>query len=315
MTTIQHTDGLVAALFTPLHADGSVHYELLPGLVEHLISSGITGIFICGSNGEGPNLTLEERMKVSETVVRAGAGRMRMIVHVGHASIAEARKLARHAQEIGADAISSVAAFYFKPDSVKNLADCMTEIAAGAPQLPFYYYHIPSLTGFSVDVLDFMAIAEKQIPNFAGVKYTAATLWEYQSCLHYREGHYDVLYGFDENHLPALAMGAKGAIGSTFNFAAPFYLKVREYFEAGEIEHARKQMLFCVEMVRIVVQFPPIPAQKAVMKMLGFDMGPCRLPLVALTDDQYGSLQRQLTEIGFFTLLSTGDAVTVPSKN
>ena len=309
MQTIHHTDGLIAALFTPLHPDGSVHYELLPALVGHLIRTGISGIFICGSNGEGPNLTLEERMKVSETVIHAGKGRLRMIVHVGHASIAEARKLARHAQETGADAISSVAAFYFKPTSVQNLADCMTDIASGAPELPFYYYHIPTLTGFSVDVLDFMRIAGKQIPNFAGVKYTASTLWEYQECLNFDNGKYDVLYGFDENHLPALAMGARGCIGSTFNFAAPFYLKVREYFEGGQIEKTRKQMLFCVEMVRIVVQYPPIPAQKAVMKMLGFDMGPSRLPLVALPDDQYNALHRQLTDIGFFRYLATGDII------
>ncbi|WP_353719155.1 dihydrodipicolinate synthase family protein [Dyadobacter sp. 676] len=310
MNTIQHTDGLIAALFTPFHSDGSVHYELLPPLAEHLISSRISGIFICGSNGEGPNLTLEERMRIAETVIDAGKGRLRNIVHVGHASIAEARKLARHAQEAGADAISSVAAFYFKPTSVQNLADCMTDIAAGAPQLPFYYYHIPSLTGFSVDVLDLMGIAKKQIPNFAGIKYTAATLWEYQECLNFDQGRYDVLYGFDENHLPALAMGAKGAIGSTFNFAAPFYLKVREYFEAGDMERARRQMLFCVEMVRIVVQYPPIPAQKAVMKMLGFDMGPCRLPLTALPDDQYEALRRQLAGIGFFDQLNAERSIT-----
>jgi N-acetylneuraminate lyase len=82
MNTIQHTDGLIAALFTPFHPDGSVHYELLPALVDHLISTGISGIFICGSNGEGPNLTLEERMQVSEKVIHAGKGRLRMIVHV-----------------------------------------------------------------------------------------------------------------------------------------------------------------------------------------------------------------------------------------
>ena len=67
-------------------------------------------------------------------------------------------------------------------------------------------------------------------------------------------------------------------------------------------------MLFCVEMVRVVVQYPPIPAQKAVMKMLGFDMGPCRLPLEVLSDDQYQALHRQLTDIGFFKFLPNGEA-------
>jgi N-acetylneuraminate lyase len=311
---IKHTNGLISALFTPLHPDGSIHLELIPALVDHLIDTGNTGIFVCGSNGEGPNLTLEERMQVAAAVMRAAGERLRIIVHVGHASIAESRKLASHASSIGAHAISSVAAFYFKPTSVQNLADCMTEIASAAPDLPFYYYHVPTLTGISVDVLEFIKLAESQIPNFAGVKYTATTLWEYQSCLNYKNGKYDILYGFDENHLPALAMGAKGSIGSTFNFAAPLFLVVRECFESGRLAEAQKVMLLLVQMIQIVVAFPPIPAQKAVMKMLGFDMGPSRLPLVALTEEQSQSLFQQLSEIRFFEYLKNPQALLTPSK-
>ncbi len=311
---IKHINGLISALFTPLHPNGSLHLELIPALIDHLVDTGVTGIFVCGSNGEGPNLTLEERMQVADAVVREARQRLHIIVHVGHASIAESRKLAGHASSIGAHAISSVAAFYFKPTSVQNLADCMTEIASGAPDLPFYYYHIPTLTGISVDVLEFMKLAEIQIPNFAGVKYTAATLWEYQSCLNYKNGKYDILYGFDENHLPALSIGARGAIGSTFSFAAPLYLVVRTLFETGRLAEAQKLMLFLVEMIRIVVSFPPIPAQKAVMKMIGFDMGPCRLPLEVLTEDQYQSLFRQLSEIDFFEYLKNHEALLTPSK-
>jgi N-acetylneuraminate lyase len=296
----KHTDGLISALFTPLLSDGQVNYELIPSLVEHLIKIGNTGVFICGSNGEGPNLTLEERMQITELILSVNNKRLKTIVHVGHASIAEARKLARHAADYGSDAISSVAGFYFKPDSVQNMVDCMAEIASGAPELPFYYYHIPTLTGITLDTYRLMELAEQQIPNFAGVKFTSASLWEFMACLNYKDKKYDVMYGFDENHLGALSLGAKGAIGSTFCFAAPLYLELRNSFESGQIELARSQMLFIVKMIRIVINFPPIPAQKSVMKMIGFDMGPCRLPLKALTKTEEDLLFQQLSDIGFF---------------
>ena len=195
--------GLIAAAFTPFNEDGSLNLGLVPALVEKLSQDGLKGIFVCGSNGEGPNMTTEERMKVAEAFVKAANKRLLIIVHVGHSSIAESKKLAVHAQAIGADAFSSVAAFYFKPTSVETLVHCMAEIASGAPQLPFYYYHIPILTGVGMDMIDFLKYAGNLIPNLAGIKYTSATIHEYQSCLELDNGRFDVLFGFDELLLPA----------------------------------------------------------------------------------------------------------------
>ena len=154
--------GLIAAAFTPFHEDGSLNLGLVPALVEKLLQDGLKGIFVCGSNGEGPNMTTEERMKVTEAFVKAANKRLLIIVHVGHSSIAESKRLAVHAQAIGADAFSSVAAFYFKPTSVETLVHCMAEIASAAPQLPFYYYHIPILTGVGMDMIDFLKITEDE---------------------------------------------------------------------------------------------------------------------------------------------------------
>lgn len=130
-------EGLIAATFTPFYEDGSLNTQMIPPLVDKLAKDGLKGIFVCGSNGEGPNMTLEERKLVAETFVKAAGGRLKIIVHVGHSSIADARSLATHAAAIGADAFSSVAAFYFKPASVQILADCMSDIASAAPELPF----------------------------------------------------------------------------------------------------------------------------------------------------------------------------------
>jgi N-acetylneuraminate lyase len=296
-------EGLIAAAFTPFHEDGSLKLELVPSLVDKLYADGVKGIFVCGSNGEGPNMTTEERMKVAGAFVKAAAKRLLIIVHVGHSSISEARLLAAHAAEIGADAFSSVAAFYFKPVSEENLADCMMSIASAAPELPFYYYHIPHLTGVGMDMIEFLKYAGPRIPNLAGIKYTASTLQEYQACLNFEQGKYDILFGLDEMLLPALAIGAKGAIGSTYTFAAPLYHKTVQAFQQGDLAAAREYHSYMVEMIRLLVKYPPIPGQKAIMKMFGFDMGPCRLPLVNLNSAQYDKFNRELTKIDFFKKL------------
>jgi N-acetylneuraminate lyase len=308
------TDGLIAATFTPFHPDGSIHTEMIPVVVEKLVADGLKGIFICGTNGEGPNMTISERMTVAEHFLEAAAGRIKVIVHVGHSSITEARILATHAAAIGSDAISSVSAFYFKPVSTANMVDCMASIAAAAPELPFYYYHIPHLTGVSVDVDDFIRSAGASIPNLAGVKYTATTLHDFQSCHQHWKGRYQMLFGLDEMMLPALSVGASTFIGSTYTFAAPAYLKTIELFRTGQMDAARENHAFLVEMIRVFAKYPPIPAQKAIMKMLGWDFGPTRLPLTTLDAADADRLQRELEAISFFRKVPVRESLSIPSR-
>ena len=295
--------GLIAATFAAYHEDGAVNLEIIPAIVEKMIADGLSGVFICGTNGEGPNLTIEERMAIAEAYVKAVDKRILVLVHVGHSSIAECRKLAAHAEKIGADAISSVAAFYFKPGSVSNLVKSMAQIASAAPNTPFYYYNIPALTGVAMDMIEFLKQAEKQIPTLAGIKYTSATLHEYHACVNYKNGKFDILFGYDEMLLPALAVGAKGAIGSTYTFAAPLYLKVMKLYEEGMREEAAATQLHAVNMVRCLVKYPPIPAQRAIMKMEGFELGTCRLPLEPLNEKETADFKASLEEIDFFNIV------------
>lgn len=296
-------NGLIAATFCFYSPDGQIDLAPIPATVENLISLGMAGVYICGTNGEGPNLTIEERMAIAEAYIAAAGGRIKVFVHVGHASIQEARKLAVHAEKQGADAISSVSAFYFKPATVAALVASMAEIAAAAPKVPFYYYHIPSLTGVGLDMVDFLQQAEKVIPNLAGIKYTAATLHEYQACLNYQSGKFDILFGYDELLLSALAVGAKGAIGSTYTFAAPIYLDLVRKFQSGDIEGARACQLESVKMIRCLGPYSSIPAQRAILKMLGTETGDCRLPLVPLSGEQQNALRSCLKDVGFFQSL------------
>jgi N-acetylneuraminate lyase len=292
--------GLVAATFSPMRPDGSLRLEMAKPVVEHLISSGVKGLYVCGSTGEGPLLSSEERKAAAAAYVEAAAGRLPVVVQVGHSSVNVARSLAAHARQIGADATSAVAPYYFKPQSVAVLVECLAEIAGGAPELPFYYYHIPALSGVNVDMVEFLQQAADKIPNLAGIKYTAPTIDEYQTLLAHEGGRYCILFGRDEMMLSGVAAGAPGFVGSTYNFMAPLYNRLIAAYERGDVAEARRLQGLSVATVRIVCRYRLHAALKAIMGMIGLECGPTRLPIVPLNSTESDNLRRELEAIGFF---------------
>ncbi len=296
--------GLIAAACTPFHQDGSLNLAQVGPVVQHLLRQGVSGLYVCGSTGEGVSLTREERMAVAEAYVREADGVFPVIVQVGHNSLHESRSLAAHAQQIGASGVSANAPSYFKVSTVGLLVDCVEEMAAGAPRLPFYYYHIPQLTGAHVDMVAFLQEASGRVPNLAGLKYTAPTLHEFQRCLELDDGRYDVLWGVDEMLLAAVATGARAAVGSTYNIAAPVYLRMMEAFASGDSQKARKLQSQAVGLVALLAKYPFLPAVKATLRMLGLDVGACRLPLPRLDGQASEDLRRELEAASFFEELS-----------
>ena len=144
---------------------------LLYNVVEHLIRDNVSAFYVCGSTGEGPSLTTEERMAVAKKFVESVKKRLPVVINVGHNSIKEAQKLSENAEKIGADAFSSVPPSYFIISSLDNLMECLAEITSAAPKLPFYYYHIPRLTNVELDMIEFLKTAGELLPNLVGVKY------------------------------------------------------------------------------------------------------------------------------------------------
>lgn len=299
MTTRFH--GLIPATYTPMAADGSVDLTAIPPMVERLLADGVDGLYVCGSTGEGVSLPVDDRKALAEAFLAAVRGRVPVIVHVGHNSLADACGLAEHAANAGAAATSAMPPTYFKINDPKITARCCAEVASAAPSLPFYYYHIPAMTGVAVDVPALLRLAGDNVPNFAGVKYTANTIHEYQECVALDGGRFDVLFGYDEMLLPALAVGARGAVGSTFNIAAPLYRRVIQAFDAGRLPEAREEQLRAITMIRVLMKYPFHPAMKAVMEMLDTPCGACLLPLPALSNADRQALRSDLHAIGFFT--------------
>ncbi len=299
-----HLAGLIAAPYTPMHADGSLNLAMVERQAESLARNGVIGAFVCGTTGEGSSLSLEERFQVAERWMAVAGGDLKIIVSAAHNALPDGRSLAAHAQKIGACAIAANSPNFFKPAGVKELAAFCAEVASAAPALPFYYYHIPSMTGVAFDMVDFLEEASGRIPTLAGVKFTYENLMDYARCLRLQDGRFDMLFGRDEILLSSLVVGARGAIGSTYNYAAPIYQRVLSAFAAGDLDAARRAQERAVELVAVMVKHGGLPAGKAIMKYIGLDCGPVRLPQRNLSEEQCAALFADLERIGAGEYLS-----------
>lgn len=304
--TNQHLSGLIAAPFTPMHPNGSLNPEIIPDYYEMLKANRVKGAFICGSTGEGASMTTREKMIIAEAWGKCTREDKDFIVMplLGGTSLADCRELALHARDTGLNAVSFTSPYYFKPSTVEALAACCYEVAATVPDMPFYYYHIPVLTGVGFPMLDLLKAVDGYIPNFAGIKYTHEDFMDFLSCKHFRDGKYDMLWGRDENMLPALSLGTKASVGSTFNYAAPLYHKLIDAFQNGEMEKAAGYQQQSIDMIRLLGKYGGIATGKAYMKLIGMDCGEFRLPVKNMKETEFEKFSFDTQQIGFSSYCS-----------
>ncbi|HEV7402641.1 MAG TPA: dihydrodipicolinate synthase family protein [Chthoniobacteraceae bacterium] len=293
--------GLVTATHTPFHADGSLNLAVVERQAELMLRWEVGAVFVGGTTGESHSLTVDERRALAQRWSEVVRGtKLRLVVHVGANCVEDARALAAQAEQLGVTAIAAVAPCYFKPRDLDTLIATMAPIAAAAPATPFYYYDIPSMTGLSHSMPDFLESAPARIPTLAGLKFTNPDLMAYQYLLRAGGGKWDVPFGVDEHFLGALAMGARGAVGSGFNFAAPIYQRLMKAFAAGDLAAAREEQFRGVQLIKLFVRHGYMGAAKATMQMLGVDVGPARLPNASLDAEQAKQLRGELEGLGYF---------------
>ena len=302
--THPHVAGLVAAPHTPMHADGSVNMGMIEKQAELLVANGVAGAFVCGTTGEGLSLTVQERLDIAERWQALAGDRLHIIVHVGHLCLKDSQALAAHAQKIGAFGIATIAPCFFRPGTVAELVDYCAEVAAAAPDLPAYYYHIPSMSGANFSMMDFLELASERIPSLGGIKYTYEDLMDFGRCIRFDGGRYNMLFGRDEILLTALSIGAKGAVGSTYNYAAPLYHRIIKAYEAADTESAQADQARAMEMVDVLNRFGGLVAGKVIMSTIGVDCGVVRPPLRNLSSEDRDTIRSELDRIGFFDYCS-----------
>lgn len=295
---MQKLTGLIAAPHTPFDKSGEVNLPVIDQVATLLIKQGVKGVYICGTTGEGLNCSVAERKSVAERWVIAAQGKLSITVHTGALSIADTLELTKHAETLDIFATSIIAPCFFKPGSVDELVDYCSAVAAAAPTKAFYYYH-SGMSGVMFDMEQFLIKADKVIPNLAGIKFNHGDLYEFQRCTRVCGGKFDIPFGVDEFLPGGLAVGAIGAVGSTYNYAGPLYLDIIDAFNKGEQETVTALMDKVIGLIRPLVQYGGVAAGKAAMLLHGIDVGDPRIPIRALSEKEKEDVVAQMKAAGF----------------
>ncbi|MDD6798907.1 MAG: dihydrodipicolinate synthase family protein [Firmicutes bacterium] len=285
--------GIMPALITPIREDGSLNRSAVEAVIDWELSHTITGFYINGATGEGPVLPEKTRRELAEIAVEKTRGRVKIINHIGAPDTLEALRLARHAGEIGCDAVSSVLPnFYFK---------------YGAEQILDYYRRVADISGLPVVVyanglmnvspVDFMRQA-MEIPGVIGVKYTLYDYFDMHRICELNGGDINVFNGPDEMLICGLVMGADGGIGATYNVAPDWFCELYSAYRAGELERAREAQFKIDRMVEILRRYTTISAIKESFRYRGIDAGNAAYPGRVYTSAESAALQNELRAAG-----------------
>ncbi len=292
--------GMIAATFTPMKENGDINYDEIKHYADYIASTPVEGVFVNGTTGEFSSLTVDERKQILKCWVDAAAGRFKVICHVGSNCQRDSMELTAHAAAAGAYGIGCIAPSFFKPATVKDIVDFFAPIAASAPELPFYYYNMPSMTGVNLPVDKILAEGRKVMPNFAGTKFTHNNLMEMGVCINLDGGEFEVLHGYDEILIAGLAMGAKAGVGSTYNYIPAIYDGIFKAMAVNDVDRARELQQKSIKTVEVIIKYGGgVRGGKAIMNLIGIKCGECRSPLSPLSKEEYAALDADLNALGF----------------
>lgn len=278
-----------SALITPTRADESLNLDALEEIVDLQIKDGVEGFYCCGSSGEGLLLTLEERKQVVEHTIRAAAGRVPVIAHVGTIRTRDVIELADHAMKAGAMAVSMIPPYYYK-FSMDEIMGYYEQVIEALPGLPAIVYNIPQFTGVEFNKDNAGRLLAN--PNIVGIKHTSTNLYSLERMGQAFPGK-ALINGFDEQFIAAYAMGAAATIGTTVNLFAPLFLKAREAFQAGDMAAAYRWQHAINHRVEETVKIGIFNAMKYGWTLRGVDCGFCRSPFKPL-DQEARAVMEQL---------------------
>jgi len=287
--------GILPAIITPFNSEGDVELEYLRNVARFQLDKGVHGFFVCGSAGEGPLMSTEEREAVAKALIDEVAGQVPVIVHVGSTNTKEAIELSRHAEKSGAAAVGVVSPFYFKPDP-EGLIEHYGLIAESV-SIPVLAYNIPSLTGFNItpDIVTRLW----GIGNIAGVKDSSGNLIQVREIIENKPKDKTVINGADNLLFAALMVGVDAQISGIANVVPELLVELYNAYKKGEYEKALS-LQSKINAVKRAVEGPPIAPIKAALEMRGVRAGLPKRPLRPLRHSEISGLREKLRSLNLF---------------
>lgn len=279
--------GVFPALLTPFDKNDNINEAALEQLIEMNLQKGVKGFYVGGSTAEVYLLSDEERKYIYKLVKDIVNDRCTLIAHIGCISTRQTIGYGQFVEELGYDAVSSVAPFYYKFtfEEIKKHYFSIVENVS----MPMIVYNFPTFSGVNLTVNNLSEFLKDD--RFIGIKHTSN---DYFAMEQFKTAFSDkVIYnGFDEMFLAGLSMGADGGIGSTFNFMAEKFIKIQKLFTYGKYEKAYKIQQDANKIISALVKVGVFQGEKAVLNMLGIDFGDVRAPFEKLSKENYKNLEK-----------------------
>lgn len=286
--------GAAVAIITPMHADGSVNYDELGRVIEDQIANHTDAIVICGTTGESPTLDHEEHTECIRYTVKKVAGRVPVIAGTGSNDTRYAVQLSQQAQQDGADALLLVTPYYNKTSQTGLIAH-YTAIA-NAVDLPCILYNVPSRTGCNLQPATLAELAK--LPNINAVKEASGNISQVAEVAELCGENLNIYSGNDDQIVPLLALGGKGVISVLSNVAPQYTHDLCAKWFAGDVAGSLAMQLQALPLCKaLFADVNPIPVKWA-MNRLGWQAGPCRLPLVEPSDAVKARLETVMQDFG-----------------
>lgn len=300
-TEVRHPklNGLVAVPYTPFSDKGEIKFEVFEKLYKYLETNHFNGLFVNGTLAEGLSQSCSERKQTAEKWMELASEKMEVTIHIGTGNLQETKELARHAESIGATAISALPPTYHKPATEEALVDYLEQVVTAAPNTRFIYYEYNITTGVYLNIPRFLELANKRIPTLCGLKHTSPELPSLLNCSTVCGEKYQVMYGTTDQYLPTLSLGIPDVI--TAPFMGTFFHDIKTAYNHGNMQEAQKIQRRAQQLYNIQSKFHPgIPGSKALFELLtGIEVGPPRLPLHGLSREKRAKLSAALQEVGF----------------
>lgn len=285
--------GVMPALITPLSGDETVNVSVLKDLIAHLLDQGADGFYVAGATGEGISLKREVREHLAEESVKAVGGKKPVIVHIAAPVFPDAIALAKHAEKVGADAISAIPPIFYGYDE-EQVYQYYKKIAE-AVSVPVIIYYNPA-AGFRVNAE--FAARMFEIDNITGIKWTSSDYFGMNVLKDLTHGEMNIINGPDEMLLMGLSAGADGGIGSTYNFMLPIIKSVYNNFVSGDLAAAQAAQTQADRIIHALLRHPVIPACKVVLEKQGFAVGNCAFPMKRFSEAEKEKLIEEFIQAG-----------------
>lgn len=286
--------GSGVAIVTPFNEKG-INFEKLGELIEWHIKEGTDAIVICGTTGEASTMTQEEQQAAIKFAIEKVAGRIPVIAGTGSNNTAHAVEMSEYAQSAGADALLVITPYYNKTTQ-KGLVAHFTEIARHV-DIPIIIYNVPSRTSLNMLPETYLEL-RKHVDNVVGVKEASGDIVQIAEIARIMGKSFEIYSGNDDQVIPIMSLGGLGVISVTANIIPAKIHEMATAYLNKDIEKARDMQLELNLLNKaLFIETNPIPVKTA-MNLMGFNVGPLRLPLVEMSDKNLEYLKSVLTKYG-----------------